>query len=91
VNAICSLQPQFPHLDASHENARIKQGPREGEAAAAESEARAINLTVKTGDGDELEMGDIGKTLRTLQEETWEKLEWYDEDVSFFVSIQTSC
>ena len=79
VGAVCSLQPLLHHLDAYAD--QQKADARAGRDIEGESEPRAINLTVKSTDDEELEVGEIGKTLRAMQEEPWQRLEWVDQDV----------
>ena len=39
-------------------------------------------MAVKSVDEEEqLDMSEVGKTLRAMQEESWKKLDWMDEDV----------
>ena len=39
-------------------------------------------MTVKSSDGEELDMSATAKTLRAMQEEPWQRLSWVDEEVS---------
>ena len=82
VSAFCSLSPQFHHLDALNEIERASsRAQREAENPAPESEARAVNMTVKSTDNEELDMGQVAKQLRDIEEEPWQHLEWVDEEV----------
>lgn len=67
---------------SDNERASTRTAAREGEAVPQESEARAVNVAVKSADEEELDMTDVGKTLRVMQEERWQQLEWVDEDVT---------
>jgi hypothetical protein len=67
-------------LDAVVDNERNSTRAA-GAAEAGESEARAVNLAVKSVDDEELDMTDVGKTLKAMQEESWQRLDWVDEDV----------
>ena len=89
VDAICSLQPQFAFLDAMVENERVSSRAA-APAEHVESEARAVNLAVKSIDDEDLDMSEVGKTLKAIQEERWQSLEWIDEDVNFSMSIRIS-
>ncbi|MCJ1318953.1 hypothetical protein MMC15_004285 [Xylographa vitiligo] len=81
VSAFCSLTPQFHHLDAMIDNERAStRALREAENPPPEMEARAVNMAVKSNDNEELDMGQIAKELRDIDEEPWQELEWIDED-----------
>jgi len=54
---------------------------KDAENPAAESEARVVNMAVKSTDTEELDMGQVAKQLREIEEEPWQRLEWIDEDV----------
>ena len=82
MDAICALQPSPYHLDALADLEKTKaRAVRNGEGQQQESQARAVNMTVKKTDDEELDMGEIGQTLRTMQAEKWQTLEWIDQDV----------
>ncbi|MCJ1394553.1 hypothetical protein MMC18_007432 [Xylographa bjoerkii] len=81
VSAFCSLTPQFHHLDAMTDNERASnRAQREAENPPVEAEARAVNMAVKSNDNEELDMGQVAKELRDIDEEPWQELEWIDED-----------
>ncbi|MCJ1403513.1 hypothetical protein MMC11_006736 [Xylographa trunciseda] len=81
VSAFCSLTPQFHHLDAMTDNERAStRALREAENPPPETEARAVNMAVKSNDNEELDMGQVAKELRDIDEEPWQELEWIDED-----------
>ena len=83
VSAFCSLTPQFHHLDAITDNERASsRAQREADNPPPETEARAVNMAVKSTDNEELDMGQVAKELRDIDEEPWQELEWIDEDVS---------
>lgn len=82
------LRPLFTHIDAlrDHEKSVLGSRSRGGpENAAVESEARAVNLTVKPSEGDDLDMyGDMSETaklLKAMREEPWQHLSWIDSEV----------
>lgn len=82
------LRPQFTHLDALGDQDKPFFGPRSRggpENAAVESEARAVNLTVKSSEGEDLDMyGDMSETaklLKAMREESWQHLAWVDSEV----------
>lgn len=82
------LRPQFNHLDALSDldkpalNPRSKSGT---ENSIDEPQARAVNMTVKSTDGDETDLhGDMGETaklLKAMREEPWQRLDWIDSEV----------
>ena len=82
VDAIVQLRPQFHHLDAivdgERHSSRIQ---REAENPAPESEARAVNMTVKSSEDDELDMSVMAKSLKAIQAEPWQRLQYVDEEV----------
>ncbi|MCJ1288029.1 hypothetical protein MMC26_007382 [Xylographa opegraphella] len=83
ISAFCSLTPQFHHLDAIVDIERAStRAQREAENPPPETEARAVNMAVKSNDNEELDMGQVAKELRDIDEEPWQELEWIDEDDS---------
>ncbi|MCJ1477642.1 hypothetical protein MMC13_006315 [Lambiella insularis] len=83
ISAFCSLTPQFHHLDAITDNERVSHRiQREAENPTPESEARAVNMAVKSNDNEEIDMGQVARELRLIDEEPWQQLEWIDEDDS---------
>ena len=84
VLAVVSLQPSLHHLDASIDNEKaIARAQHDAEDPPKKSEAQAVNMTAKsTDDNEEMDRSDIGKKLRAMQDEPWQRLEWVDEDVS---------
>lgn len=84
VDAICTLQPQFEHLDAITDNERTaSRVAAAGDHPAPETEARAVSMAVQSTEDESMDMYSVGKQLRAMQEESWQRLEWFDEDVSF--------
>jgi len=82
ISAFCSITPQFHHLDAMSDNEKASnRAMKDAENPAAESEARVVNMAVKSTDTEELDMGQVAKQLREIEEEPWQRLEWIDEDV----------
>ena len=83
VDSFASLRPQFHHVDAQTDNERSNsRAQRESEHPPVESEARAVNMAVKSIDDEEqLDMSHVGKVLRGIQEEAWTKFDWVDEEV----------
>jgi len=82
VSTFCMLTPQFHHLDALADNEKASaRAQREAENPVQESEARAVNVAVKSTDNEELDiMGQVAKELREIEEEPWQRLEWVDEN-----------
>ena len=88
MDAFCALQPQLTYLDAMADNERVSRraAAREAEDAPAESEARAVTMAVKSVDDEEMDMGEIAKKLKEMQDERWVELEWVDEEVRRLLS-----
>lgn len=42
-----------------------------------------MNMAVKSTEDEELDMSDMARTLREMQEEKWQRLEWVDEEVNY--------
>jgi hypothetical protein len=87
VSAVVQLRPQLHHVDASEElskgrAARAKKDLDDDAAPrAAETEARIIDVKVKSAEGDEdLEQGN-NKLLKKINAEPWEYYEWMDAEV----------
>lgn len=54
---------------------------RESDPAAVETEARAVNVSMRSADAENVAPDHIGQTLRALQEESWQRMQWIDEEV----------
>ena len=77
------MRPKLSHLDALADQEKSStRAQRDADHVQPESEARAVNMTVKSSDGEELDMSATAKTLRAMQEEPWQRLSWVDEEVS---------
>lgn len=82
LDGMVQLRPQFHHIDAMAEQERSStRAQRESDNPPAESEARAVNMTVKASESEELDMSQTAKILRARQEEKWTRLEYKDENV----------
>lgn len=85
LDHVVQLRPQFPHIDAltdqERSSARVQ---RENVNPVRHTEARAVQMTVKSADGDDMDVGETTMLLRAAQEEKWQRLRYQDEDVSFF-------
>lgn len=82
VSAIVQMRPKLGHLDAlADQEKTTSRAQRDDDYVEPESEARAVNMTVKSSDGEELDMSEIAKTLRAMQEEPWQRMSWVDEEV----------
>ncbi|SLM39461.1 DNA-directed RNA polymerase III subunit Rpc5 [Lasallia pustulata] len=81
VSAIVQMRPKLGHVDALADqkktSSRAQQDP---DYVYPESEARAVNMTVKSSDGEELDMSETAKLLRAMQEEPWRRMSWVDEE-----------
>lgn len=81
LSAVVQLRPQLHHLDAFDEvTVKNKAAKKQGDEG--ETEARAIDMKVKSAEGDnrggQQSNNDL---LKKMQDEKWEKYEWVDENV----------
>ena len=53
------------------------------ESGASAPDARVLNVAMRSINAENGTPEDVGATLRDLQEDVWEHLEWIDEDVGF--------
>lgn len=90
MDAIVQLRPQFGHLDAISEAKktmiRSERGSDSRDNLEPEAEARAVNMAVKSAEGNEEDMyGTMratAKLLSDMRDEPWQRLAWVDQDVS---------
>ena len=90
MDAIVQLRPQFSHLDSINEVKktmfRSERAPDIRDNVEQEPEARAVNMAVKSTEGNEEDMyGGMrvtAKFLRDMRDEPWQRLTWVDQDVS---------
>ncbi|KZF23189.1 hypothetical protein L228DRAFT_106016 [Xylona heveae TC161] len=80
VTQIVQMRPQFHHIDAMVDNERNSARSLRESAAPRQTEVRAVQMTVKAADGDDMDMGETAKVLRAAQEENWQRLIYHDED-----------
>lgn len=93
------LRPQFTHLDALADQDKPTFGNKSWsgvENPTGESEARAVNLTVKSSEGDDFDVwGDLSETaklLKLMRDEQWQHLSWVDSEVwGPFFECRSSC
>lgn len=89
LSAVVQLRPQLHHLDAFDEvsirNKAMAKGKRdpdeEGAPRAVQTEARAIDMKVKSAEAETGNIASNNGLLRRMQEEKWEKYAWIDENV----------
>lgn len=82
VNSVVQLRPQFHHVDAMTEQDRSSaRGLREVVNPPRQQEARAVQMAVKSVDGEDFDMSETMKTLKEIQEEKWKSLDYKDENV----------
>ena len=82
IDSLAQLRPQFHHLDALVEQERAAARPqRDPGAAGRVQEARAVQMTAKSADADDMDTAEVIKTLKAAQEENWKRLMYADEDV----------
>ncbi|OCK77711.1 hypothetical protein K432DRAFT_427797 [Lepidopterella palustris CBS 459.81] len=81
LDGIVQMRPQFHHIDAMAQQ-EIVARRRERDAADAPkaSEPRAVQMQVKSADGENVEQDSTKKFLRAAHEEKWTKLRYHDED-----------
>ncbi|KAI9814344.1 MAG: hypothetical protein M1826_002256 [Phylliscum demangeonii] len=80
IDAMAQLRPQFHHVDATAEQERSSaRAQREAMQPARQQESRAVQMTVKSADGEEMDTAQTITTLKTAQEETWRSLDYVDE------------
>ncbi|KAI9683588.1 MAG: Cleavage polyadenylation factor subunit clp1 [Trizodia sp. TS-e1964] len=82
IDHIVQLRPQFHHLDAF--DLQEKSASRAQNAGASDqarsAEPRAVQMTVKSSEGEEIDMTQTAKVLRSAQEEDWIRLKYQDRD-----------
>jgi DNA-directed RNA polymerase III subunit RPC5 len=77
VDHIVQMRPQFHHIDAQIE---LERG-RTRDSTIRAAEPRSIHMTVKpTVDGEEESTDTMAERIRAVQEESWRKLKYVDED-----------
>ncbi|KAI9751823.1 MAG: hypothetical protein M1815_000902 [Lichina confinis] len=83
IDSLAQLRPQFHHLDALVEQERAAARPqRDPGAAGRVQEARAVQMTAKSADADDMDTAEVIKTLKAAQEENWKRLMYADEDTT---------
>ncbi|OJD13867.1 hypothetical protein AJ78_05714 [Emergomyces pasteurianus Ep9510] len=88
LSAVVQLRPQLHHLDAFDEvsvrNKAMAKGKRdldeEGPSRAVQTEARAIDMKVKSAEAETGNIASNNGLLRRMQEEKWETYAWIDEN-----------
>lgn len=91
VSAVVQLRPQLHHIDASEEVARARASRRKDaddeNSARPETEARVVDVKVKSADGADAALAENVELLKTMQDEHWDLYEWVDANVSNFTSL----
>ena len=82
VHAFVTLRPTLSHLDAMDELHRRQLRSIREDYDQPEPGARAVNMTAQSADEEEMDMSDVSKSLRAIQEEPWVVGSWVDENVS---------
>ncbi|KAI9770533.1 MAG: hypothetical protein M1840_003123 [Geoglossum simile] len=81
LSSITQLRPQFHHIDAlADQEKSATRVQRDATNPPRQQEARAVQMTVKSADGDDMETSEISKTLRSAQEEDWVHYKYFDEN-----------
>lgn len=85
ISSVVQFHPQLHHLDALDEVPKAKgRGKKDDDEPAVETEARAIDMKVKTGDdGEAAQVAGNLELLKQMQEEKWNSYGWVDAEVSF--------
>lgn len=88
LDAMVQLRPQFDHLDALGDLEKPGLNPKSKAGAEnlnEEPQARAVNMTAKSADLEEMDLyGDMSETaklLRAMRDEPWQRLAWVDSEV----------
>lgn len=77
------MRPQFHHLDARAQVERNRtRRDREAEAPRPAEQPRLVQMINKSADGDNIDAGSTKELLQAAQDESWVKLQFYDEEVS---------
>ncbi|EEH18360.2 hypothetical protein PABG_00923 [Paracoccidioides brasiliensis Pb03] len=86
LSAVVQLRPQLHHIDAFDEVAARTKGKskrdadEEGGARAAQTEARAIDMKVKSAEPETGNVASNNNLLQMMQDEKWQKYAWIDEN-----------
>ncbi|KAL1972882.1 hypothetical protein VTN31DRAFT_6424 [Thermomyces dupontii] len=82
VSAVVQLRPQLHHVDAVEEASRMRaaRSKKDVDDEAAPTEARVVDVKVKSAEGGESILGGNLDLLRQMQEERWETYEWVDAE-----------
>ena len=79
LSAVVQLRPQLHHLDA-YDEVTVKSKSAKSKQDEGETEARAIDMKVKSAEGDTGGQSN-NELLKKMQDEKWEKYQWIDENV----------
>jgi DNA-directed RNA polymerase III subunit RPC5 len=76
------MRPQFHHIDATTqlEKAKHRRDRDTGEISRT-TEPRAVQMSSKPLEGENIDLETIHKFLECAEVESWTKLRYYDEDV----------
>ena len=76
------MRPQFHHIDAKTQVDRNKtRRDREAIEPPRTIEPRMVQVTVKSGDGENFDHSSTKEFLQAAQDESWTTLEFHDEEV----------
>ena len=82
VDAIVQLRPKLDHVDAFNDIAKYGAKFQSGaDNPTEETEARAVNVAIKSSEGEELGKSDVAKILKQVQEEPWQRFNYVDSEV----------
>ncbi|KAI9799836.1 MAG: hypothetical protein M1825_004397 [Sarcosagium campestre] len=86
IDTNVQLRPQFHHLDASTEQERqtVRQQQQQQSQAmgSRQPDSRAVQMTAKAADGEDIDMARTTQTLKAAQDEIWASLDYADEKKS---------
>ncbi|KAF2754569.1 hypothetical protein EJ05DRAFT_514031 [Pseudovirgaria hyperparasitica] len=79
LTGVVQMRPQFHHVDAA---SYLEQSNRRREAAenAKAAEPRSVQMSIKSFDGDNVDMASTKEYLRKAKEDTWTRLKYHDEE-----------
>lgn len=82
VAGVVQMRPQFHHVDAAvqQEKLRLRKPQEIGDTGHA-AEPRAVQMTTKATDDDNVDFFKTSKSLTAAEAEPWLKLRYFDEDV----------
>ncbi|KAI9894982.1 MAG: hypothetical protein M1814_000204 [Vezdaea aestivalis] len=91
VDAIVQMLPEYQHIDAVADQGRVtKRLQREAVEPREPGEARAVQMSVKSADGEEFDVGDLHQQLANNQSEQWTRMAYHFEDANIAREIHNN-